>query len=41
MFASTAVEELESRWFLGVDGNDPLSSFEDDDFIVLRLSRFF
>ena len=33
--------ELESRWFLAVDRGDPLASFQDDDFVLLRLSRFF
>ncbi len=33
--------ELESRWLLDVDEGNPLTSFEDDSFITLRLSRFF
>ena len=33
--------ELESRWFLGVDKKDPMESLQDDDFITLRLSRYF
>ena len=33
--------ELESRWFLGVDKKDPMESLQDDDFIMLRLSRYF
>ncbi len=33
--------ELESRLFLGVGDSNPLNAFEDDDFVVLRLSYFF
>ncbi len=33
--------ELESRLFLGVSDSNPLNAFEDDDFVVLRLSYFF
>ncbi len=33
--------ELESRWFLKPDAGDPLSAFQDDDFILLRASYFF
>ena len=33
--------ELESRRFLGVSDSNPLNAFEDDDFVVLRLSYFF
>jgi len=33
--------ELESRLFVNIDDDNPLSSFRDDDFITLRLSRFF
>ena len=33
--------ELETRIFLGVSDSDPLSSFESDDFVQLRLSYFF
>ncbi len=33
--------ELESRLFVNIDDANPLSSFRDDSFISLRLSRFF
>ena len=33
--------ELESRLFLDVPTGNPLASFESDDFLTLRLSRFF
>ena len=33
--------ELEGRFFLNVPGGDPLAGLRDDDFITLRLSRFF
>ncbi len=33
--------ELEGRFFLNVPGGDPLAGRRDDDFITLRLSRFF
>ena len=33
--------ELEVRAFLGIDDRNPASSFENDDFALLRLSYFF
>ena len=33
--------ELENRLFVNIDDANPLSSFRDDSFITLRLSRFF
>ncbi len=33
--------ELEGRFFLNTPGGDPLAGLRDDDFITLRLSRFF
>ncbi len=33
--------ELESRLLVNIDDANPLSSFRDDSFITLRLSRFF
>jgi hypothetical protein len=33
--------ELETRLFLNASGDDPLAGIRDDDFITLRLSRFF
>lgn len=33
--------ELESRLFVNIDDDNPLSSFRDDSFITLRVSRFF
>ncbi|MEN8265258.1 MAG: hypothetical protein ABFR82_17565, partial [Nitrospirota bacterium] len=32
--------EFESQWFLNIDDTDPLSSFKEDSFFTLRLSRF-
>ena len=33
--------EFESRLFLGVSDSNPLTTFKDDAFLVLRLSSFF
>jgi hypothetical protein len=33
--------EMESRLFLGVDDEDALAAFADDDFVTLRLTRYF
>ena len=33
--------ELETRIFTGVGNSDPASAFENDDFVLLRLSHFF
>jgi hypothetical protein len=33
--------EFESQWFFNIDDTDPLSSFKEDSFLTLRLSRFF
>ena len=33
--------ELESRWFLGVDDANTLAPIQQDDFVTLRLSKFF
>lgn len=33
--------EFESQWFMNVDDTDPLSNFEEDSFLTIRLSRFF
>jgi len=33
--------ELESRWFIVVDATDPLVSVENDDYVTLRIQRYF
>ncbi len=33
--------ELETRWFLNVPSDDPLAGIRNDDFITLRLTKFF
>jgi hypothetical protein len=33
--------ELESRWFLGIDQGNLLAPLENDDFLTLRIRRFF
>ncbi len=33
--------ELESRWFIAVDATDPLVSVENDDYVTLRIQRYF
>ena len=33
--------ELESRMFFNAAGGDPMSAIEKDDFVLLRVSRFF
>jgi hypothetical protein len=33
--------ELESRWFLGIDRSNLLAPLENDDFLTLRIRRFF
>ena len=32
--------ELESRWFINVDDNNPLQLVEDDDYLTLRVRRY-
>ena len=32
--------ELESRLFVNVDTQDPLAAFQDDDYVLVRISYF-
>lgn len=38
---TAAVAELEARWLLNTDATAPLHGIRRDDFLTLRLSRYF
>ncbi|MGI9503903.1 MAG: hypothetical protein ACR2RE_12715, partial [Geminicoccaceae bacterium] len=40
-FGESQKIEIESQWFTNVDGDDPVAAFEDDSYLLLRLTQFF